>query len=88
MAKRKDKAATEWELLVISQDVEEGDTLRVEIDQHVEDMVYVGSEYPNILTLVDQYGTKRYFKTSTLEGWGGPGYILGKSQNTMKLPTK
>lgn len=85
MAKRKDKAMTEWDLLVTAEGIEEGDTLRVELDQRIEDMVYVGMEAKSIVALVDRHGTRRLFKTTTLEGWGSSGYIMGISKNQLKL---
>lgn len=76
----------EWELLCIAEDIEAGDTVRVEIHQAIQDMVYVGLSSSHTVILVDLNGVKRTFKAKTLEGWGGPGYILGKSKNTLKLP--
>lgn len=77
-------AASEWALLCIAEDIEVGDTLRVEISQRVEDMVLV-SVTSSLITLIDRSGVKRVFKTTTLEGFGGPGFILGKSKNELKL---
>jgi hypothetical protein len=71
--------------MCIAQDIETGDTLKVEINQTVEDMILVGFSSSQTIILLDKRGIKRTFKAKTLEGWGGPGYILGKSPNQIKL---
>lgn len=75
---------TEWELLCVTEDIETGDTLRVEISQRIEDMVLIEAG-PQLVVCLDKHGIKRNFKTSTLEGFGGPGFIMGKSKRQMKL---
>lgn len=84
MARRSSKQLNEWELLCVEEDIEVGDTLRVELYQQIVDMILVevGNGY---VTLVDRDGTRRMFKTTTLEGFGGPGYIIGKSTTQLRI---
>ena len=78
------KSYSEWDLLVISNDVEVGDTLSVETCQKAESMIFI-RENKQTITLVDKKGTEKLFKKSTLEGFGGPGFILCKAPVQYKM---
>ncbi len=75
----------EWELLCVAEDIEVGDTLRIEIAEKIQDMVYVGEDDMSVI-VVDQKGGEHHYRTTTLEGFGNPGFLLGKSKNALRLP--
>ena len=76
----------EWELLVLAEDIEPGDTLVVERDSGEMDlMIYVREKTNKAVLLKDREGKETPFSTQTLEENGGYRYIVGKSDTDLKI---
>ncbi len=82
--------STEWELLVVAEDLEPGDTLRVETGDGEEVLMVLSSSWTNlgVVILIDEYGRQHHYNTLTLEEREGDSFILGKSEEHLSLRRK
>ena len=76
----------EWELMMVAEDIEEGDTVLIENTVGSSLLaVYCGRTGKFTLKVVDSDKVERKFKTTTLEEIGGNHYIVGKSKEALNL---
>ncbi len=76
----------EWELLVVAEDIEPGDTLVVERDSGTPElMVFVEESENNTVILKDANGSEFSFSVNTLEEYGGYRFIVGKSDEELVI---
>jgi hypothetical protein len=74
---------SEWELLVAAEDIEQGDTLDVELEDGTPvQMVYLKAEKGTV-KLLDVEGTTRSYSQSSLEEMKGYSFITGKSDERL-----
>lgn len=74
------KDRTEWDLLVVAEEIEQGDVLVVEADGDTEEMVFVKEKDSKTIILKDKTKTQRFFSKHSLEERGGDYVILGKKE--------
>jgi magnesium-transporting ATPase (P-type) len=73
-------SSSEWELLVIAEDIEPGDSILVEEeDGSSADMVFIKVRPRGVVELLDIDGSSRLYSASSLEELKGYSCIVGKS---------
>lgn len=78
-------ASSEWELMLAAEGIEQGDTVKVELESgETVSMVYLSVERGRV-KLRDSGGTTRRFSASSLEEVDGEATIAGKSDEEMSL---
>jgi hypothetical protein len=75
---------TEWELMVIDCDIEQGDTLVVEKDGQRELMTFVQEVDKNTILLKDASKNKLLFNATSLCEVGGKRFIAGRSLEELR----
>jgi hypothetical protein len=75
---------TEWELLVAAEDIEQGDSIKVDLeDGNSTSMVFISATGSKV-KLLDQDGAYHSYSTSSLEELGdGNSFITGKSDEEL-----
>lgn len=77
--------SSEWELMLVAEGIEQGDTVSVELETgHVEPMVYLSVSRGSV-RLRDQRGAIHKFSASSLEEVDGASSIKGKSEETLSI---
>jgi hypothetical protein len=78
----------EWELMMVSQNIETGDTVDIEDeDGLVFPAVYIGYSTRYTIRFMEQSGKIHLFKALTLESTKGEKYIKGLSKCSLSLKT-
>lgn len=73
----------EWELLVTAEDIEQGDTLDVELEDGTPVQMVLLKAEKGVIKLLDVEGTTRSYSMSSLEELKGYSFITGKSDERL-----